>query len=155
MTDKQQDKINIRIKNSFGTCYVNSLKEHSDNTQNTPEIQPEYQIDYSRKFYLFDVIPMGAVRMTQSDKWKTNPNHLDPKKRQREAVTKYFDFKNKIREQAEFMKFKLTGVLEIVFLVPMPFTWSEKKKVRHNKKPVETRPDIDKYVKALMDAFES
>jgi Holliday junction resolvase RusA-like endonuclease len=36
----------------------------------------------------------------------------------------------------------------------MPFTWSEKKKVRHNKKPVETRPDIDNYVKAFMDGLE-
>lgn len=155
MTDKQQDKINNRVKISFGTCFVNEIKTHSEETRKALETHSEYQIDYSRKFYLFDVIPMGAVRMTQSDKWKTNPNHIDPNKRQREVVTKYFDFKDKIREQAKSMKFKLSGVLEIVFLVPMPFTWSEKKKVRHNKKPVETRPDIDNYVKAFMDALES
>lgn len=154
MTVNQQNKTNNRIKNSFGTCYINIPENHSEDTRKTLENNSEYEIDYSRKFYLFDVIPMGAVRMTQSDKWKTNPNHINPEKRQREAVTKYFDFKDKIRQQAQTMKFKLTGVLEIVFLVPMPFTWSEKKKVRHNKKPVETRPDIDNYVKAFMDAME-
>lgn len=151
MTDKQAVKINNRIKVSFGTSYINSPEK----TLEKPTAQTDYEIDYDRKFWLFDVIPVGAVRMTQSDKWKTNPNHSDPKKRQREAVQKYFEYKDKVREQAQLMKFHLQGVLEIVFLVPMPFTWSEKKKVRHNRKPVETRPDIDNYVKAFMDALET
>jgi Holliday junction resolvase RusA-like endonuclease len=93
--------------------------------------------------------------MTQSDRWKTNPKHNDPKKRQREVVTQYFDFKNKIVQQARQMNFQLPEVLEVVFLVPMPFTWSEKKKVRNNKKPVKKRPDIDNYVKAFMDAMSN
>ena len=63
----------------------------------------KYEIDYNRDFYLFDIIPMGAVRMTKSDTWKLNPNHADPKKRQRKSVTKYFEFKNNIKFQAEKM----------------------------------------------------
>jgi Holliday junction resolvase RusA-like endonuclease len=98
---------------------------------------------------------MGAVRMTQSDRWKTNPRHVDPNKRQREVVTQYFEYKNKVLEQAREMKFELPEVLEIVFCVPMPFTWSEKKKVRNNKLPVKKRPDIDNYVKAFMDAMSN
>ena len=141
------DKIStIRIKRSFGQCHFNNGE-----TLITPNIQ--YEIDYSRRFYIFDVIPMGAVRMSQSDRWKTNPNHTDPNKRQRQAVTEYFDFKNKIKAQAEQMNFQLPEILDIVFLIPMPFTWSEKKKVKHNKTKVMKRPDLDNLVKAFMDAL--
>ena len=154
MSESQQNKINNRVKNSLGTSYINIPEKHSEDTRKTLGTNSEYKIDYSRKFYLFDVIPMGAVRMTQSDRWKTNPKHTDLNKRQREVVTRYFEFKDSIKKQAEQLKFKVSGVLEIVFLVPMPFTWSEKKKVRHNKQPVETRPDIDNYVKAFMDGLE-
>jgi Holliday junction resolvase RusA-like endonuclease len=153
MPELEKSKIN-RVKESFGVCHIN-LPQMMTPQMMKPRNDLEYEIDYTRKFYLFDVIPFGAVRMTQSDKWKTNPNHLDPRKRQREAVTKYFHFKDQIRQQAQEMKFNLSEILEIVFLVPMPFTWSEKKKVRSNKTPVKTRPDIDNYVKGFMDALEN
>jgi Holliday junction resolvase RusA-like endonuclease len=51
------------------------------------------------------------------------------------------------------MNFELPQVLDIVFLIPMPFTWSEKKKVKHNKTKVMKRPDLDNLVKAFMDAL--
>ena len=142
--------MNKHIKNSFGGVYVNIPKINNliDDIS-----ESQYEIDYNRKFYLFDVIPVGAVRMTQSDKWKTNPFHIDPKKQQRKSVTKYFEFKNKIQAQSLEMNYQLQNILDIVFLVPMPFTWSEKKKVKNNKKPCKVRPDIDNYVKAFMDAF--
>lgn len=149
MPENQKIK-NNRVRNSLGTCFVNKPELK---TFEAPKSE-EYEVDYSRCFYLFDVVPMGAVRMTQSDKWKTNPNHKDPLKRQREVVTRYFQFKSIIKAQAEQMQFKLGEILEIAFLVPMPHTWSEKKKIQHNKKPVKTRPDIDNYVKAFMDALE-
>jgi Holliday junction resolvase RusA-like endonuclease len=156
MTDNQKGKINKVIKSSFGVCHVNEprieLELNSDATLKTPS---EYEVDYTRKFYLFDVIPMGAVRMTKSDTWKTNPNHSDPNKRQREVVKRYFDFKNTVTFQAIQMKYALQEILEIVFLIPMPATWSEKKKTRMNKQPVKTRPDLDNYVKAFMDSMSS
>ena len=136
----------MATKHSFGQCHFNN------GSVLITEIE-KYQIDYDRGFYLFDVVPMGSVRMTQSDRWKTNPNHIDPKKRQRSVVTEYFDFKNKIKAQANAMKFELPQVLDIVFLIPMPFTWSEKKKVKYNKTKVLKRPDIDNLVKAFMDAL--
>jgi Holliday junction resolvase RusA-like endonuclease len=141
------DKISTnRIKRSFGQCHFNNGE-----VLITPIEQ--YEIDYTKRFYIFDVIPMGAVRMSQSDRWKTNPNHTDPNKRQRQAVTEYFEFKNKIKAQAEQMNFQLPEILDIVFLIPMPFTWSEKKKVKHNKTKVMKRPDLDNLVKAFMDAL--
>ena len=141
-----ESKTNVRVKNVFGQCYFNNGKSLISPTE-------KYEIDYDRKFYLFNVIPIGAVRMTQSDKWKTNANHVDPKKRQRESVRQYFEFKTAIRTQAEQMNYVLSEVLDIVFLVPMPFTWSEKKKVKYNKTKVNKRPDLDNYIKAFIDAL--
>lgn len=137
-----------RIKSSFGKCHVHdgTILELSEE---------KYQIDYSRKFYLFDVIPMGAVRMSQSDRWKTNPNHTDPKKRQREVVTKYFAYKDTLRWQAKQMKYEFKNHLDVVFIVPIPDSFSEKKKQRLNGTPVKTKPDIDNYVKAFMDALKT
>jgi Holliday junction resolvase RusA-like endonuclease len=137
-----------RIKSSFGQCHIHE--------GSTIELNEEpYQIDYLRKFYLFDVIPTSAPRMSQSDRWKTNPNHPDPKKRQREVVTKYFAYKDTLRWQAKQMNYEFKNYLDIVFIVPIPDSFSEKKKQRLNGTPVKTKPDIDNYVKAFMDSLKS
>jgi len=128
-------------------------KTWSNNQPEQPIIESVFELDYSRKIFIFDVVPVGAVRMTQSDKWKTNPFHKDPNKRQRPEVTRYFDFKNIVRQQAIEMNYELGETLEIYFCVPMPKSWSEKKKQRMNKLPVKTRPDVDNYAKAFMDAL--
>lgn len=114
----------------------------------------KYEIDFSRRFYLFDVVPTGAVRMTQSDKWKLNPNHPDPLKRQRAAVTMYFNFKNTLLFQAKQLNFELGKILDAVYLCPMPNSWSEKKKQRMNRMPCETKPDTDNITKAIKDTFK-
>lgn len=149
MTETKHSNINSRVKKSFGLCHVNLPNE----TYIETEKSVEYEIDYKRKFYLFDIVPMGAVRMTQSDRWKTDPNHKDPNKRQREVVARYFNFKSVLLLQSKQMNFELTDKLDIVFLVPMPASWSEKKKSRENKQPVRSKPDLDNYVKAFMDAL--
>lgn len=136
-----------RIKESLGAYYYNKggridLKED------------KFSVDRTRAFYLFDVIPVGAVRMTRSDKWKTNPNHSDPMKRQRKAVKMYFDFKNVLTLQANLMKFKLGEYLDAVYFMPMPDSWSEKKKERMNGFPCKVKPDTDNITKAIKDALK-
>lgn len=140
------NQIKARIKNSFGKCHFN------------PGIELDisgdiYQIDHSRRFYLFDVIPMGAPRMSQSDKWKTNPNHIDPNKRQRKNVAQYFAFKNVLLLQAKEMQFELGKCLDAVYLMPMPDSWSLKKKERMNGLPCEVKPDTDNITKGIKDTF--
>jgi len=136
-----------RIKQSLGRYYYHKggkieLKED------------RFEVDKSREFYLFDVIPVGAVRMTQSDKWKTNPNHIDPTKRQRKAVRTYFDFKNSITLQANLMKFELGEFLDAVYFLPMPDSWSGKKKEKMNGLPCKVKPDTDNITKAVKDALK-
>lgn len=134
----------IKYQSSVGSYYFNDKPE---------ALYPEekYKIDYSRRFYMFDVIPMAKPRMTQSDKWKVNPHHPDPKKRQRKPVTEYFAFKNILTHQINKLGFKPTDVFEAVFFVPMPSTWSDKKRKRMVGLPCKTRPDADNYIKAFLD----
>lgn len=110
-------------------------------------------LDYTREFFLFDVIPMGAVRMTKSDKWKTNPNHKDPRKQQRKPVTQYFIFKNNLIQQAKLMNFVLGEYLDAVYFIPMPNSWSEQKKSKMNGLPCKVKPDTDNITKAIKDAL--
>jgi len=113
----------------------------------------KYELDHSRAYAIIDIVPMGAVRMTQSDRWKTNPNHPDPKKRQREVVKNYFAFKNLLTLQAEQMGIKLGNFLDAVYLIPMPASWSDKKKKRMNGMPCMVKPDLDNITKAVKDAL--
>ena len=138
-----------RKQNSFGICHHNP--KGIANVYNTDK----YVLDKSRQFYLFDIIPMGGVRMSQSDKWKTNPDHPDPKKRQRKAVAKYWAFKNLLVLQAKQMNFTLGKQLDAVYFLPMPDSWSEKKKERMNGLPCEVKPDTDNITKAVKDALRS
>lgn len=137
----------IRIRSSFGTCH------HNPGTKLQLEYK-KYVLDNTREFYLFDIIPMGGVRMTQRDRIFLNPNHEDPKKRQRKSVTEYFAFKNKLAEQAKSMNFVLGKHLDAVYFIPMPNSWSEKKKARMNGFPHEATPDTDNITKAIKDSLK-
>ena len=136
-----------RIQNSLGQCV------HNKGTK--MEIKEDaYVLDLTREYYIFDIVPMGGVRMTKSDTWKLNPNHPDPLKRQRPAVTKYFAFKTLLLLQANQMEYTLGKHLEAVYLIPMPASWSNKKKERMNRLPCETKPDTDNITKAVKDTLK-
>lgn len=136
----------MRIKTSFGKFHFNEGTENDVSRE-------KYIVDYTRRFYLFDIIPIGAPRLTQSDKWKTNPNHPDPNKRQRKAVTQYFAFKTLLQLQANQMQFELGQILDALYLIPMPNSWSNKKKERMNGMPCEVKPDTDNITKAIKDTL--
>lgn len=136
-----------RVRESFGWYQRHIVGPYVAH----PEIA--YDLDQSRNYFLFDVIPIPAPRMTQSDSWKTNPNHEDPKKRQRKVVAQYFEYKNELNRQAADLKFELRPVLDILFLIPMPDSWSGKKKKQSNKMPCKAMPDTDNLIKAFMDSF--
>ena len=135
-----------RVQNSLGQIVVND-----GSVLNVPATK--YVLDNTRSYLIFDVVPMGAVRMTKSDTWKLNPNHPDPKKRQRPAVTKYFAFKTLLLLQAKSVNFELGKCIDLVYLVPMPDSWSKKKKETMNGMPCESKPDTDNITKAVKDTL--
>jgi Holliday junction resolvase RusA-like endonuclease len=137
----------VRKRESIGQYFINSGSQiEFDDTL-------IYELDKTRKFYMFDVCPVSAPRMTQSDRWKTNPNHPDINKRQRPSVTRYFDYKTKLKLQGNLMNFEMIDVLDVLFLIPMPKSWSKKKKKSMNALPCKVKPDTDNLTKAIKDTF--
>lgn len=136
-----------RVRKSFGATHINEGQSlQYDETA-------AYQLDPSRRFYLFDIVPISAPRMTQSDRWRTNPEHEDINKRQRPVVTKYFAYKNELVAQAKSMNYEIKPVLDVLFIMPMPNSWSGKKKERMNGLPCKVKPDTDNLLKAIKDTF--
>jgi Holliday junction resolvase RusA-like endonuclease len=77
--------------------------------------------------------------MTKSDRWKKRP-----------ATTKYWEFKDELHKH---VKGNLDPTFDVIFHVPMAKSWSKKKKAAYFRMPHQQRPDVDNYVKALMDAL--
>lgn len=86
----------------------------------------------------YDITPVPKPRMTQSDKWK-----------RRECVLKYRDYCDKLRELN--FKIKKSGS-HIVFVFPMPKSWSKRIKDELRYQPHSQTPDVDNCLKACMDA---
>ena len=88
---------------------------------------------------IYDIVPVTKPRMTQRDKWKRRP-----------AVLKYFAYRDEV---------KLNGInvpemgTHITFVMPMPKSWSKKKKAEHLGEAHQQKPDVDNLTKALLDAI--
>jgi Holliday junction resolvase RusA-like endonuclease len=87
---------------------------------------------------------MGKPRQTRSDKWKT-----------RACVLRYRSMADEIRLAAgRVTKFtKAPERLRITAYLPIPASWSKKKKAEHSGKLHTSKPDIDNIAKAVMDAL--
>jgi len=83
------------------------------------------------------IVPIGKPRMTQRDRWKQRP-----------VVLRYHAFKDLCRE----WNVELSDHFRVIFVIPMPKSWSKKKKAAHDGQPHRAKPDIDNVLKALMDA---
>lgn len=77
--------------------------------------------------------------MTQRDRWAQRP-----------AVLRYRDFCDELRLK---FKYALPDVLVLRFWMPMPPSWSKKKKAAYRGEPHQQKPDIDNLSKAVMDAL--
>lgn len=87
---------------------------------------------------IYDITPVPKPRMTQRDKWVKRP-----------PVLRYRAFAEECR---------LRGVTlpecgyHVTFVLPMPASWSTKKRAAMNGKPHQQKPDKDNLEKALLDA---
>jgi len=85
----------------------------------------------------YNITPVSKPRMTNSDRW-----------RKRACVERYWDFKAQVRDLGVSVK---SGDC-IRFTLPMPKSWSQKKKAEMDGKPHQQKPDWDNLAKALCDA---
>ena len=87
---------------------------------------------------IYPILPVPAPRMTRSDKWK-----------QRKCVMAYRHFRDKVREAGIVLP--VPG--KVTFYLPMPMSWSAKKRKAMEGQPHTQRPDWDNLAKALCDAL--
>ena len=87
------------------------------------------------------ITPIPKPRMSQRDKWLKPP---------RPAVQRYWDFC--LQCKLEKVVLPCYGA-HVIFILPMPDSWSEKKKGQTNGIPHMQRPDLSNLLKALEDAI--
>ncbi|MGQ0329406.1 RusA family crossover junction endodeoxyribonuclease [Citrobacter portucalensis] len=87
----------------------------------------------------YPITPVGKPRMTCADKWKKRPE-----------VLRYRAFCDEVRLQGIELP---ESDAHVTFILPMPASWSKKKRADFNGKPHQIKPDFDNMMKALMDAI--
>ena len=88
---------------------------------------------------IYPITPVPKPRQTRADVWKRRP-----------AVMRYRAFADEVR----LHKVKLIEYGEsVIFHMPMPKSWSTKKKADHVGRPHRQKPDLDNICKALLDAL--
>ena len=86
-----------------------------------------------------EIEPMGAVRLTQRSLWTPR-------------AQKYATYKEHIR-LAVGSTYTLPEELFIEFVIAMPKSWSQKKKLAMDGQPHKQKPDCDNLIKSWCDAF--
>ncbi len=90
---------------------------------------------------VFDIVPVAKPRMTRRDKWLNPP---------RPKVAKYRAFCN----EAKALKITIEpSGSHVLFVLPMPKSWSKQKKEIMNYQMHQQTPDLDNLAKALFDAL--
>ncbi len=88
---------------------------------------------------LYQITPVPKPRQTRSDVWKKRP-----------AVMRYREF----ADQARLLRIRLPeSGANVEFNIPMPTSWSVKKKEQMNLSAHQQRPDLSNLLKALEDAI--
>lgn len=91
---------------------------------------------------IWNITPIQAPRMTRADAWKKRP-----------IVLKYRKFRDDVNELMAETPLKQIDTLTADFFLPMPPSWSNKKKLAMAETPHQQKPDIDNFVKGLLDAI--
>lgn len=88
---------------------------------------------------LIKITPVPKPRTTQRDRWAKRP-----------VVVRYYAFADELR-----LKYNgnLPPKITLQFIMPMPKSWSNKKRELMYMAPHQQRPDIDNLVKAVLDSL--
>lgn len=92
--------------------------------------------------HTFLIDPVPAPRMSSSDRWKKRP-----------VVTRYWQYKKDLNNLCMINRYVLTDRLDVIFYLPLPDSWSRKKKDLVTGKPHTQRPDTDNLLKGFIDCL--
>lgn len=87
---------------------------------------------------VISITPLAKPRMTRSDKWN-----------RRLVVMRYRAYGDELR--LRLPNYALPDEFKVTFNIPIPTSWSTKKRESMKGQPHTIRPDIDNLTKALMD----
>ena len=93
-------------------------------------------------YITLNINPVAKPRMTQRDKWK-----------KRAVTEKYWKYKDELKMLCFLCRWVPKDELEVTFVIPMPKSWSERKKRKSDGMPHKSRPDLDNLVKGFKDAL--
>jgi len=86
----------------------------------------------------YDIVPVAKPRMTRRDKWKPS-----------KAALKYFAYRDEVKLRKVFIP---ECNYHVIFILPMPASWSEIQKKEMDGQPHQQVPDKDNLEKGLLDA---
>lgn len=94
--------------------------------------------------YIIEITPVAKPRMTQRDVWA-----------KRKVVVDYHAFADQLRLEAKKKKLILPDYFDVAFYLPMPESWSQRKRREMSGKPhqVKKRNDRDNLLKSLQDVL--
>ena len=96
----------------------------------------------SEQVYQFNLLPIPKPRMTQRDKWAQRP-----------PVIRYRAFADQIRVEAHKQGLVLGNGLAYEFHLPMPKSWTKKKRAEKLGQLHDQKPDLDNLIKSVFDAL--
>jgi Holliday junction resolvase RusA-like endonuclease len=88
------------------------------------------------------VTPTPAPRQTGRDAWNPSPR-----------VVRYRAFRDELRIRAGQAGYAPGDQIDVVFYLPMPPSWSQKKRREMIGQPHRQKPDTDNLLKAFCDAL--
>jgi Holliday junction resolvase RusA-like endonuclease len=91
----------------------------------------------------FLITPVGKPRMTQRDRWC-----------KRTATSSYWAFKDQLVLLAKSKGFVLGDRYGVAFYLPMPASWSKKKREEMWGRPHQQKPDLDNLCKSIQDCLK-
>ena len=89
----------------------------------------------------FKIDPIPKCRMVRSDAW-----------RERNCVLRYWQYKDELKKQAGDWEVPDSN-FHIIFYIPMPKSWSKKKKSEKEGCAHTQRPDVDNILKGFWDCL--
>ena len=106
------------------------------------------------------ITPQTHIRVTQGDSWLfgVSDQYLSSKYpsalKRKKYLRRYSSYKESLRLLAHQAKFNMPASgAWIKFYIPMPKTWSKKKRTKLSFEPHQTKPDIDNFTKAFFDCL--
>ena len=92
--------------------------------------------------YEIPIAPMGKPRMVRSDRWKKRP-----------VVTRYWSFKDELVDLCRKAGYVQGMTMYVKFLLPMPKSWSKKKRAEMDGRFHDQKFDTDNLIKSLGDCL--